>query len=73
MSGNSEISGNSEKLTGGSGIKEDQSEVKNLSQTRGNTYSVGLPYVRMGIYIVFENFNNFDFGTTIYIVFYKVF
>ena len=38
MSGNSEISGNSEKLTGGSGIKEDQSEVKNLSQTRGNTY-----------------------------------
>ena len=34
-------------------------------------YSVGLPYVRMGIYIVFENLNNFDFGTAIYIVFYN--
>ena len=36
-------------------------------------YSVGLPYVRMGIYIVSENFENFVLGMAIYIVFYKGF
>ena len=34
-------------------------------------YSVGLPYIPMGIYTVFEILNNFVLGMGIYTVFYK--